>query len=151
MMIKVNLGGHVRICLNTLIGGLFLVSIMTSVITRADEQPAFNTQHPVDAALFQSEDGSWVFKSFPSGSRLFVFDGDSPGKSNCNRGCASAWPPLYVSNDRSSEQIGDWTVILRDDGKRQWAYKGRPVYRRYHDLPTHPDKIAAAGFRLLQP
>jgi len=23
---------------------------------------------------------------------------------------------------------GDWTVITRDDGSRQWAYKGKPLY-----------------------
>ena len=23
----------------------------------------------------------------------------------------------------------DWTVITRDDGGKQWAYKGKPLYR----------------------
>jgi predicted lipoprotein with Yx(FWY)xxD motif len=23
---------------------------------------------------------------------------------------------------------GDWTIVTRDDGGKQWAYKGKPVY-----------------------
>ena len=24
--------------------------------------------------------------------------------------------------------MGDWKVIARDDGSKQWAYKGKPLY-----------------------
>jgi predicted lipoprotein with Yx(FWY)xxD motif len=24
--------------------------------------------------------------------------------------------------------LGDWAVITRDDGSKQWAYKGKPLY-----------------------
>ena len=34
--------------------------------------------------------------------------------------------------------FGFWTVIERDDRKRQWAYKGKPVYRRVHAYVTEP-------------
>jgi len=116
-----------------------------------EESTTINTQHPVDAALFQDADGNWFYKSFPSGSRLFIFNEDTPGTSHCYRGCASAWPPLYVSSDQTTERVGDWTVILRKDGKRQWAYKGQPVYRRYHDMPSDAEAIEAAGFHVLKP
>jgi predicted lipoprotein with Yx(FWY)xxD motif len=23
---------------------------------------------------------------------------------------------------------GDWTIVTRDDGSKQWAYKGKPLY-----------------------
>lgn len=120
--------------------GLFAVSAL------ADETA--DAQYPVDTALMRDEAGNWQYRSFPSGSRLFVYKGDAPGKSNCNQGCASAWPPLYVSDGHSSQQIGNWTVIVRDDGSKQWAYKGQPVYRRYHDLAGDID---AEGFRVLKP
>ena len=29
---------------------------------------------------------------------------------------------------------GDWTIVVRDDGNRQWAYKGKPVYYWVKDM-----------------
>jgi len=59
---------------------------------------------------------------------LYTFDKDTAGsgKSVCNGPCATNWPPLMArAEDKAS---GDWTVITRDDGSRQWAYKGKPLY-----------------------
>jgi len=109
---------------------------------------AADAQYPVDTALMRDEAGNWQYRSFRSGSRLFVYEVDAPGKSNCNEGCFSAWPPLYVSDGNSGEQIGHWTAIVREDGSKQWAYKGQPVYRRYHDLPG---EVEVKGFRVLRP
>jgi predicted lipoprotein with Yx(FWY)xxD motif len=59
---------------------------------------------------------------------LYTFDNDLArmGKSMCNDGCAKNWPPLMAS--ASDQPRGDWTVVARDDGRRQWAYKGKPLY-----------------------
>ena len=58
---------------------------------------------------------------------LYTFDRDTtPGKSACNGPCATNWPPLMAQGGASGS--GDWTVVTRDDGSRQWAYKGKPVY-----------------------
>jgi predicted lipoprotein with Yx(FWY)xxD motif len=27
-----------------------------------------------------------------------------------------------------AQPSGEWTVVKRDDGSSQWAYKGRPLY-----------------------
>jgi predicted lipoprotein with Yx(FWY)xxD motif len=64
----------------------------------------------------------------PSGMTLYTFDRDAmgAGKSVCNGQCATNWPPLMASAGDSSS--GDWSVVTRDDGSRQWAYKGKPVY-----------------------
>jgi predicted lipoprotein with Yx(FWY)xxD motif len=63
----------------------------------------------------------------PSGKALYTFDKDAtPGKSVCNGGCATAWPPLTAAADAKAS--GDWTIITRDDGTKQWAYKGKPLY-----------------------
>jgi predicted lipoprotein with Yx(FWY)xxD motif len=62
-----------------------------------------------------------------NGMTLYTFDNDKvPGKSACNGPCATLWPPLMAS--ASDQTKGDWSVITRDDGSRQWAYKGKPVY-----------------------
>jgi len=63
-----------------------------------------------------------------NGMTLYTFDRDGAGtgKSVCNGPCATNWPPLQAAaGDKSS---GDWTVITRDDGSAQWAYKGKPLY-----------------------
>jgi predicted lipoprotein with Yx(FWY)xxD motif len=63
----------------------------------------------------------------PDGKPLYTFVNDrAPGKSSCNSGCAKAWPPLAAAADAAAD--GDWTVIARDDGSKQWAYKGKPLY-----------------------
>ena len=62
----------------------------------------------------------------PNGMTLYTFDPDSGGKSTCNGTCAVNWPPLMASD--TDKPSGDWTVIQRDDGKKQWAFKGKPLY-----------------------
>jgi predicted lipoprotein with Yx(FWY)xxD motif len=57
---------------------------------------------------------------------LYTFDRDTPGKSNCNGQCAVNWPPLKA--DSMSRPSGNWSVVTRDDGSKQWAYKGQPLY-----------------------
>ena len=56
---------------------------------------------------------------------LYVFDRDSPGKSVCNGPCATNWPPLIAS--AGAMAMGDYSIITRNDGTKQWAYKGRPL------------------------
>ena len=67
------------------------------------------------------------------GMTLYVFDKDKdmPGKSVCNGPCAENWPVLLASD--SDKASGDWTVVTRDDGKKMWAYKGRPLYTWKND------------------
>ena len=62
----------------------------------------------------------------PNGMTLYTFDKDAGGKSTCNGSCATNWPPLMAEAGAAAK--GDWTVVTRDDGSRQWAYKGKPLY-----------------------
>jgi|SRR5208282_3872511 len=66
-----------------------------------------------------------------SGMTLYVFDKDSVGKSACNGPCAGNWPPLMAA--AAATPMGDYTIITRDDGTKQWAYKGRPLYNWKND------------------
>jgi predicted lipoprotein with Yx(FWY)xxD motif len=60
------------------------------------------------------------------GMSLYTFDKDADGKSACNGPCAANWPALKAE---ASDAAGDgYTVIARDDGSKQWAYKGKPLY-----------------------
>jgi predicted lipoprotein with Yx(FWY)xxD motif len=80
----------------------------------------------------------------PNGMTLYTFDRDAmgAGKSVCNGPCATNWPPLMASADDSGS--GDWTVVVRDDGSRQWAYKGKPVY--YWARDAKPGDRTGDGF-----
>ena len=64
----------------------------------------------------------------PSGATVYTFDKDTvgSGKSACNGPCAQAWPP--VAAQATDAASGDWTIVTRDDGSKQWAYKGAPIY-----------------------
>ncbi|WP_230532715.1 COG4315 family predicted lipoprotein [Microvirga roseola] len=66
------------------------------------------------------------------GMTLYTFDRDAAGKSNCNGPCAQNWPPLMASANASASS--DWSVITRDDGSKQWAYKGKPLYTWVKDM-----------------
>ncbi len=66
------------------------------------------------------------------GMTLYTFDKDTvPGKSACNGQCLANWPALPAASGDMT--MGDWTVITRDDGSKQWAYKGKPLYTFAHD------------------
>jgi hypothetical protein len=122
-------------------------SFFSNVASVAAQSPPTKLGYPGDVALSEFAPGKFHYKSFPGLLRLYVFDGDRPGKSNCYDG---AWPSLLVSDNEKGPRIGDWTIIRRDDGTRQWAYKDRPVYTRYHDL--EPDASSEKeGFHLLVP
>lgn len=62
------------------------------------------------------------------GMTLYTFDRDvaGSGKSVCNGDCAIKWPAVMATD--SDKAMGDFTVITRDNGTKQWAYKGKPVY-----------------------
>lgn len=62
------------------------------------------------------------------GMTLYTFDRDvgGSGKSVCNGPCAANWPPLLAKTDTPPNAA--WQVITRDDGSKQWAYQGKPLY-----------------------
>lgn len=72
----------------------------------------------------------------------FAKDVSGSGKSVCNGPCASNWPPLLV--DGNPTISGDYSVITRDDGKKQLAYKGMPLYFWAKD--TKPGDKTGDGF-----
>lgn len=63
-----------------------------------------------------------------NGMTLYTYDKDPRGAgiSVCNDGCARNWPPLLAAPD--AEAVGNFSIIRRDDGSRQWAYRGKPLY-----------------------
>jgi predicted lipoprotein with Yx(FWY)xxD motif len=64
----------------------------------------------------------------PNGMTLYTFANDKePGKSACIGQCAQNWPPLQPQAN-APEPKAPLSVITRDDGSKQYAYKGKPLY-----------------------
>jgi predicted lipoprotein with Yx(FWY)xxD motif len=63
-----------------------------------------------------------------NGMTLYTFDKDAAGagKSACSGQCATNWPPFTAS--AADQPGGDWTIVTREDGTRQWAWLGKPLY-----------------------
>lgn len=62
----------------------------------------------------------------PAGMTLYTFDKDVEGKSACYGTCAANWASLTAQD--SDKASGDYSIMSRDDGKKQWAYKGKALY-----------------------
>ena len=52
------------------------------------------------------------------------------------------WPPLAAPAD--AKPMGNWTVLTREDGSKQWAYKGKPLYTFAKD--SKPGETAGRRF-----
>lgn len=103
-----------------------LVALLVSATLAACSAPASRPAAPAmlsDGVLTGS-----------NGMTLYTFDKDAAGsgKSVCNGPCAANWPPLYAAEGAMAS--GDYSIIARDDGKQQWALKGKPLYYWVKDM-----------------
>src|SRR5436309_13327014 len=66
------------------------------------------------------------------GMTLYYFERDDSGnKSTCDGACAEKRPPLIAP--ANAVATGDFTVITRNDGRKMWAYRYRPLYTSQMD------------------
>jgi predicted lipoprotein with Yx(FWY)xxD motif len=102
---------------------IFAAAITGAVLSLAIAQASAQTADP--AKVGETSKGKVLVDA--KGMTLYTLDRDTaPNKSTCNGQCATNWPPLAVAVD--AKDTGDWTVVTRDDGNKQWAYKGKPLY-----------------------
>ncbi|MBX7199230.1 MAG: hypothetical protein K1X51_07610 [Rhodospirillaceae bacterium] len=105
---------------------------------------------PADFSVDTGAPPKLAIRTSPQNLPVYVFGDDAPGKSNCNAGCIGAWSPVLASGGASP--LGDWTIITRDDQRRQWAYKGQPLYTYFTDTPGKPTGDGEEGkWHLFQP
>ena len=73
-----------------------------------------------------------------AGRALYLWAGDSTGKSACAGACAQAWPPLTAKAGTPTVAGGveddDLGTIVRADGSRQVTYYGHPLYYFVADM-----------------
>ncbi|MGI4844550.1 MAG: COG4315 family predicted lipoprotein [Janthinobacterium lividum] len=61
-----------------------------------------------------------------AGMTVYTYDKDTPnsGKSACVATCAKNWPPVMAQGTPSAP----YSVVTREDGSKQLAHKGKPLY-----------------------
>lgn len=95
-----------------------------------------NSNQPRDRIVFADA------KGFP----FYSWNKDTiPGKSACDAECSKTWLPATAPAD--AKPVGLWTIITRDDGAKQWAFRGQPMYtyvdeKKSAPPPTAPGAVA---------
>lgn len=87
------------------------LSMLTSAVV-AGSIPRRNSQ-----GLLAGSEGHTLYSYGPD---------ETSGRSRCEGLCAAVWPPYLV--DDGLKPTGDFSVTQRVDGRRQWVYRGRPLY-----------------------
>lgn len=95
-----------------LIGGISIATLLTAATTLTHASESVKFQGDVLVAA--------------NGMTLYTFDKDAANKSNCNDGCLKAWPALIATAD--TKVSGEFSVVTRDDGVKQIAMNGKPLY-----------------------
>lgn len=79
-----------------------------------------------------------------AGRTLYVFMNDEPGSSACNDSCAELWPAFSPNTIDADDLDTDlFTFIDRQDGTKQLAYDGRPLY--YFASDNAPGQLNGQG------
>ena len=84
-----------------------------------------------DYPLKASADGTYL--TGKDGLTLYIFAKDTKdsGKSVCNDQCATNWPPYSADETdevKAEGATGKLSIVTRDDGSKQLAYNGMPLY-----------------------
>jgi predicted lipoprotein with Yx(FWY)xxD motif len=80
------------------------------------------------------------------GMTLYTYAADMPGQSTCTADCAKSSPPFLA--DAGATPAGDWSLVAREEGGKQWAYKGQPLYRSIKDQKPGDTNGVDANWRV---
>jgi predicted lipoprotein with Yx(FWY)xxD motif len=60
------------------------------------------------------------------GYSVYSSDADAPNQSNCTEECLKNWAP--VAAPQIAKPHGEWSILERSPGIRQWGFRGKPLY-----------------------
>lgn len=67
-----------------------------------------------------------VYVMYQDHMSLYIYDRDQAGVSTCYDQCAEIWPPALL--EPGTELGESYSLIPRNDGTLQAAFRGRPLY-----------------------
>jgi predicted lipoprotein with Yx(FWY)xxD motif len=110
------------------------VSPSTAASPSSPASPSATASAAIELKVATGSGSIGSYLTGADGKTLYIFKNDTAnsGKSTCNGQCADNWPPLVVAAltdvKADSGATGTLTLVTRDDGKMQVAYKGLPLY-----------------------
>ena len=85
---------------------------------------------PADVATRETGIGA-VFTA-ATGQTLYTSDRDvNRDESVCLDACAQDWPPFLAPP--GARPVDEWTIAVRPDGRKQWSFRGKPLYLSARD------------------
>lgn len=66
------------------------------------------------------------------GLTLYTWEQDPQGKSTCIGECVTRFKPFLAAPN--ANPFGDWSIIVRDDGQKQWGLNGKALYTYVKDV-----------------
>ena len=67
----------------------------------------------------------------PDGMTVYIYDKEATGSASCYGACAEDWPPVLAPAD--AKPFGEFSLVKRIDGTRQWAHRGKPLHLYHED------------------
>jgi predicted lipoprotein with Yx(FWY)xxD motif len=112
---------------------LLLTALSLSACTLADEYSG-DEPEGTQANYVASESASYTrgdVLTTPDGMTVYIYDKEAEGSASCYGQCAEEWPPVLAP--ANAEPFGDFTLVKRIDGTRQWAHRGKPLHLYHED------------------
>lgn len=83
----------------------------------------------------------------PKGITLYTFGNEvaGSGESLCTGVCSANWFAYLAAKGEKAKAGSDLSIVVRSDGRAQWAYKGMLLYRFYDD--RKPGETKGDGLR----
>jgi predicted lipoprotein with Yx(FWY)xxD motif len=110
-----------------------LTALSLSACTLADEYSG-DEPEGMQANYVASESASYTrgdVLTTPDGMTVYIYDKEAEGSASCYGQCAEEWPPVLAP--ANAEPFGDFTLVKRIDGTRQWAHRGKPLHLYHED------------------
>ncbi len=134
---------------DTDVGSVFGVSPNRPVAARSRglvRQPRFPGWHsallfplsgipmPAGVAIREVGDANGLAFVDRDGMTIYAFEGRGAAKAVIRLADQTQWKPLLAP--ALAHQVGEWSILTRSDGIRQWAFRGRPLFTFAGDVTS---------------
>lgn len=112
----------------------------------AQNQPSTN-----EVILTKTSPTLGQYLTDPTGKALYTYNADTNGVSNCTGSCLAAWPPYTLHGSTSNLPAGITVITRTDNGDKQYAYHGKPLYYFASDSGSSVTGNGISNFQVAKP